>query len=255
MKKLILMGATLAFAGLAIAPSQAQTQTTATSTTTTSGYVQSSKIIGSKIRSADGSEIGVIKDVVLDRDTGCMAYTVLETTGAANVASSSGAKTTTTTTTRKTVAMPWTAVRSTNDPTIYTTQIQRERIYSAPAYDYGHIDQYSRPEYISGVYSYYGVQPAVGVNIGISSTSRGGANIQAGSGASTNATPTSDCDRDRNCDARGHGHAFAGSNDVSDADGHRDAEFSGNGLPFLERSSELWQWSGFCHAEIQWDHG
>src|SRR5215217_3807869 len=159
MKKSLFLGATLAAVGLAIAPANAQTQST-TTTQTSGGYIQSSKIVGSKIRSADGSEVGVIKDVVLDKESGCMAYTVLETTGGgSNVA---GSSTTTTTTTRRAVAMPWTAFSATSDPTVYTTQIQRERIYSAPVYDYNRIEEYSRPDYISGIYSYYGVQPAVG---------------------------------------------------------------------------------------------
>jgi len=169
----------MAAVGLAICPANAQTQSTTTSSTTTE-YLPSSKIIGSKIRASDGSEVGVIKDVVLDKQTGCMAYTVLETTGGGdNVAGggsggSSTRSTTTTTTSRRTVAMPWTAFTTTSDPTVYTTTIQRERIYSAPVYDYNRIEEYSRPDYISGVYQYYGVQPAVGVNIGIggSSTSR-----------------------------------------------------------------------------------
>ncbi|MDQ6655050.1 MAG: PRC-barrel domain-containing protein, partial [Verrucomicrobiota bacterium] len=146
MKKSILLGASLAVAGLALVPANAQTHSS-TSTSTSSGdkYVQSSKIIGSRIRSADGSEVGTIKDVVLDRETGCMAYTVLETSGsgngstAGNSGSSSGSRTTTTTTTRRTVAVPYTAFQPTSDPTVYTTQIQRERIYSAPAYDYNRI--------------------------------------------------------------------------------------------------------------------
>jgi sporulation protein YlmC with PRC-barrel domain len=186
MKKLILMGATLAFAGLAIAPSNAQTQST-TSTTST-GYIQSSKIIGSKIRSSDGAELGVIKDVVLDRSTGCMAYTVLETTGANNVASSGGSKSTTTTTTHKTVAVPWTAYTATSDPTVYTTTVQRERIYNAPVYDYTHVQEYSRPDYISGIYSYYGVQPGVGISANINVGGSRDGNTRSGYGASTNAT-------------------------------------------------------------------
>src|SRR5215203_2345422 len=101
MKTKSLLGVALAAAGLAISPANAQTQSTTTTQTSTGEYIQSSKIIGSKIRSADGSEVGVIKDVVLDKQSGCMAYTVLETSGG-------GGTTSTTTTSRRTVAMPWT---------------------------------------------------------------------------------------------------------------------------------------------------
>src|ERR1051326_1824480 len=94
MKKNILLGATLALLVFATAPLFAQTSTS-TSTTSTS-YVQSSSIIGSKIKDSRGQDVGEIKDVVLDRSSGCLAYVVLSTHGAG------------TTTTTKTVAAPWT---------------------------------------------------------------------------------------------------------------------------------------------------
>jgi sporulation protein YlmC with PRC-barrel domain len=191
MKKSIMFGAALALAGLAIAPANAQTQSTTTTQTQSQGFVQSSKIIGSRIRSADGSEVGTIKDIVLDRETGCMAYTVLETADggpAAGAASSGGTRSTTTTTTRKTVAMPWSGVQVGSEPGVYTTTIQRERIYSAPAYDYARMEEYGRPEYISGVYSYYGVQPSIGISttLGVGATgTRSGVSTQTGVAAQT----------------------------------------------------------------------
>src|SRR5690242_17648465 len=96
MKTLVLSAAAVAFLGLAIAPLPAQTQTT---TSTTTNYIETSKLIGTKVRSNDG-DVGTIKDVVLDQN-GCMAYTVLATGGG-------GGKSRTTTTTTKTVAVPWT---------------------------------------------------------------------------------------------------------------------------------------------------
>src|SRR5256884_3955065 len=78
MKTSILLGAALAILGMAVAPVSAQTQTT---TTTSTGYVQTSKIIGTKVKTAQGEEVGVVKDVVLDRSNGCMAYTVLSAGG------------------------------------------------------------------------------------------------------------------------------------------------------------------------------
>src|SRR5260370_14562292 len=75
MKTSLLCGAALAILGLAAAPLNGQTQTTTSSSS--SGYVQTSKIIGTKVKTAQGEEVGVVKDVVLDRSNGCMAYTVL----------------------------------------------------------------------------------------------------------------------------------------------------------------------------------
>jgi sporulation protein YlmC with PRC-barrel domain len=58
---------------MAAASMFAQTQTTTSSSG--SGYIQTSKIVGTKVRTSQGEDIGVVKDVVLDSNTGCMAYT------------------------------------------------------------------------------------------------------------------------------------------------------------------------------------
>src|SRR2546421_1634865 len=74
MKKSILLGTTLALVGLAIVSTNAQTQTT-----TSTSYIQSSTVVGSKIKDSRGEEVGVIKDFVLDRNSGCLAYVVVST--------------------------------------------------------------------------------------------------------------------------------------------------------------------------------
>ena len=56
----------------------AQTQSTTSSSTS---YIETSKFIGRPVKSSQGDEIGTVKDIVLDRNTGCLAYTVLSTTG------------------------------------------------------------------------------------------------------------------------------------------------------------------------------
>src|SRR6187401_2331106 len=160
MKRNILLGATLALL-VAAAPLFAQTSTSTTSTSTT-GYVQNSTIIGSKIKDARGQDVGEIKDVVLDRSSGCLAYVVLST---------SGGGTSGTTTTTKTVAAPWTVFSASSEPRVYMTRIEREKIYSAPVWESTRIQEYSRPEYISQVYGYYGV--TVPSTFGVSATTTG----------------------------------------------------------------------------------
>src|SRR3954453_11927107 len=156
MKKNILFGASLALL-VAAAPLFAQTST---STTTTTGYVQSSTIIGSKIKDAKGQDVGEVKDVVLDRSSGCLAYVVLSTRGGG-----------TTTTATKTVAAPWSVFSSSSEPRVYMTRIEREKIYSAPVWESTRIEEYSRPEYISQVYGYYGVTVPSTFGVSASTTS------------------------------------------------------------------------------------
>src|SRR5207253_8171153 len=116
MNKLTLHGATAAILGLVVASAIAQTQST--TTTTSTSYVQSSMVVGAKIRDARGEDIGVIKDFVLDRNTGCLAYVVVST-GKGGVLS----------TDTKTVAAPWTVFSVSSDPKVYVTRIEREKIY------------------------------------------------------------------------------------------------------------------------------
>src|SRR5437763_8308559 len=114
MKTFTLLVATLL--GLAVATMQAQTQSS-----TTASYVQTSKIVGVKVKDSSGQEVGVVKDVVLDRNTGCMAYTVLSTGGTGTRVTSGG----------KTVAVPWTVSTTTSDPSVMTVRVQRARVYTA----------------------------------------------------------------------------------------------------------------------------
>ena len=106
--------------GVAADPSSAQTQTTTSSTTT--NYIQTSKLIGTKVKASEGDEIGEIKDVVLDQD-GCMAYTVVATGGTGSRLTGQS----------KTVAVPWSVYQTTSDPRTVTVRVQKDRIYNAPA--------------------------------------------------------------------------------------------------------------------------
>ena len=173
MKTLFLCGGAIAILGLAVAPISGQTQSTTTSSTT---YVQTSKLVGTKVKSSQGEEIGVIKDVVLDRNTGCMAYTVLSTGGGGGRVAGGGGKI---------VAVPWSVYSPQSDLSTYTVTVDRERIFNAPVFDYARIEEYSRPDYINNVYSYYGVSPGVGVGVGVS-----GATSTTTTGAATTTTGT-----------------------------------------------------------------
>ena len=104
----------MAIFGLAVASTFAQTQSTTSSSTT---YIQTSKLIGKKVKSSQGEEIGAVKDVVLDRN-GCIAYTVLSTEGGGARVSGGG----------KMVAVPWTVYSPAPDlPASRLTSRSRKR--------------------------------------------------------------------------------------------------------------------------------
>ena len=166
MKTSLLSGVTLAVLCAAIVPMSAQTQSTT---------VQVSKLVGTKVKSSQGEEIGVVKDVMIDRSTGCMAYTVLSTGDGGETRAAGGGKL---------VAVPWAVYSPVSDVNVLTVTVDRGRIYSAPVFDYARIDEYSRPDYITNVYSYYGVSPGAEIGAGVSQTSTTGVSTGASSGTS-----------------------------------------------------------------------
>ncbi len=156
MKASRLTSVTCAIAALTIVTVDGQYESSTTTTTTT--YVPTTIIVGSRVMGPQGEEIGQITDVVLDKQTGCMAYVVLST-------EQNG--------TRKTVAAPWEVFSPGSDNRTYTVRVDREKIYSAPVWESSRIDEYSRTDWITNVYSYYGVQPQVGVNVRTNLGNRG----------------------------------------------------------------------------------
>ena len=176
MKTLRSTGTIAAFLGLAVAFTYAQTQSTTSSSTT---YIETSKLVGKPVKSAQGEEIGTIKDVVIDRSTGCLAYTVLSTGGGGTRVAGGGGG--------KMVAVPWTVYSASPDVNTYTVTVDRERIYNAPVFDYARVEEYSRPDYISNVYSYYGVSPGAGVGVGVSTGTTSGTTTTT-TGTTTGAT-------------------------------------------------------------------
>jgi sporulation protein YlmC with PRC-barrel domain len=170
MKTSLLSGVTVAVLCAVIVPISAQTQ---------SSTVQVSKLVGTKVKSSQGEEIGVVKDVMIDRSTGCLAYTVLSTGEGGARAAGGG----------KLVAVPWAVYSPASDVSALTVTVDRERIYSAPVFDYARIDEYSRPDYITNVYSYYGVSPGAEIGAGVSRTTTGVSSAATSGAASAGSPP------------------------------------------------------------------
>src|SRR5438067_2187796 len=104
--------------GLAIASLDAQTT-----------YVQTSKIIGKTIKAQNGEEVGVVKDVVLDQSSGCLAYTVVSTGGTGTRITGQS----------KMVAVPWSVYSVEPDASVVTVRVERDRIINAPVFEYSRV--------------------------------------------------------------------------------------------------------------------
>jgi len=172
MKMLIWYGAMVVVVGLA-ATMSGQSETPDDSSKS-SGYIQTSKLVGRKVKSFEGKEIGVIKDIVIDRTSGYIAYTVVSTGGEGADVSDGGGKI---------VAVPWAVYSPTSDLSVLTVNVDRDKIYNAPAFEYARMDEYARPDYIDNVYSYYGVSPGPRMAVAPSSGAKAGTDVTGTAGA------------------------------------------------------------------------
>lgn len=178
MKNYLPYGVALAILGLAATPLISQTQTT-TSSSSSSGYIQTSKIIGTKVKTQSGEEVGVVKDVVIDRGNGCMAYTVLSAGGTGSRVTGQS----------KMVAVPWSVYTVSPDASYLTTTIERDRIYNGPVFEYSRIGD---PSFTSTVYSTFGVSAGVGVSSATSTTTGVNAQTQQAQTNANTARTTTD---------------------------------------------------------------
>jgi len=133
-----------------------------------SSYIQTSKLVARKVKSSEGKEIGVIKDVVIDSSNGCMAYTVLSTGGGRTGVISGGGRI---------VAVPWAVYSPMSDLSVLMVNVDRDKIYNAPAFDYTRMDEYARPDYMNNVYSYYGVSSGPRTAVSASSGAKAGTDV------------------------------------------------------------------------------
>src|SRR5438876_10312012 len=83
------------------------------------------------------------------------------------------------------VAVPWAVYSPSSDLNVLTVTVDRDRIYNAPVFDYARIDEYSRPEYITNVYGYYGVSPGSTAGVGVSGSTTTGSTTTTGATTST----------------------------------------------------------------------
>ena len=187
-----------------------------------SSYIQTSKLVGRKVKSSEGKEVGIIKDVVIDRGNGCVSYTVLSTGGAGTGVISGGGKI---------VAVPWAVYSPTSDLSVVTVNVDRDKIYNAPVFEYTRMDEYARPDYINNVYSYYGVSPGPRVAVAPSSGAKAGTDVTGTAGtdvtgtAGATASPgevvssaaTGTGSANKKSSARTHASSAANSDRASDA--------------------------------------
>ncbi len=106
---------------------------------------RASAIIGADVENPQGESLGTVKDIVIDRDTGQIAYAVI--TGM------SGAK-------NKLFAVPWKALKTGTTATTLSLNISKSKLEKAPSFNENEKwpDMANR-SYGTKIFKYYGLTP------------------------------------------------------------------------------------------------
>jgi sporulation protein YlmC with PRC-barrel domain len=118
----------------------------------TSYIYRASKLIGTDVENPQGENVGEIKDVVMDPQTGQVAYAVLGFGGILGMG-------------EKYFAIPWGALAPKTPTTKgaqydrFVLNVDKERLKNAPSFDKDNWPDMADRRWAEQVYSYYGVQP------------------------------------------------------------------------------------------------
>lgn len=111
----------------------------------TSSLISSDKVEGTPVRRPDGTKIGSIERIMIDKRSGKVAYAVMGVGGFLGIGEDY-------------LALPWQVLRYNEDLDAYEADIDDDRLRKAPAFsrDEGRFDD---PEWNRHVHDYYRAQP------------------------------------------------------------------------------------------------
>jgi sporulation protein YlmC with PRC-barrel domain len=101
---------------------------------------------GDRILSTDGDEVGKVKDIMLDVQTGRIAYVVMSSGGFLGIGD-------------KLLAIPWSALTLDTTRKCFLLSVSSERIKNAPGFDKQHWPSMADTTWATSIHQYYGREP------------------------------------------------------------------------------------------------
>jgi len=109
--------------------------------------IKGSTFIGADVENPEGQNLGDIKDVVIDRNSGRIAYAVVSFGGFLGMG-------------EKLFAVPWGAFSQPKaNKETFILAVDKERLKNAPGFDANNWPQMTSREWVTGLYTYYNVPP------------------------------------------------------------------------------------------------
>ncbi|TDV21039.1 PRC-barrel domain-containing protein [Paraburkholderia caballeronis] len=99
-----------------------------------------------RVLSSDGEEVGKVKDIMLDVQTGRVAYVVMSSGGFLGIGD-------------KLLAIPWSALTLDTNRKCFLLAMPSERVKDAPGFDKDHWPAMADRTWASSVHQYYGRDP------------------------------------------------------------------------------------------------
>jgi len=112
--------------------------------------LSASTLIGDDVRNGAGESLGKIEEIMIDLDTGGVAYAVLSFGGFLGMGD-------------KLFAVPWQAMDIDLEAHEFILDVEEERLRNAPGFDKGDWPSSADPAFMNQVYAYYEVEPAYGI--------------------------------------------------------------------------------------------
>ena len=105
-----------------------------------------STLDGDKILSTDGEEVGKVKEIMLDVQTGRIAYVVMSSGGFLGIGD-------------KLMAIPWSALTLDTTRKCFLLSLSSERVKNAPGFDKDHWPTMADRTWATSLHQYYGREP------------------------------------------------------------------------------------------------
>lgn len=108
--------------------------------------MSASTLIGDSVKNPQGEDLGNLKEIMVDVNSGNIAYAVLSFGGFLGMGD-------------KLFAIPWEAFTVNTDKEKLVLNIDKDRLKDAPGFDKDNWPKTPNSDYINQVHSYYGYKP------------------------------------------------------------------------------------------------
>lgn len=108
--------------------------------------LSASTLMGDNVRNLDGDDLGDIKDIMIDIETGTVGYAVLDMGGFLGIGN-------------KLFAVPWSSLTVDTDNHEFVLNVEKEVLQNAPGFDQDNWPDFSDAAWGTSIYEYYGQRP------------------------------------------------------------------------------------------------